>query len=127
MVLSIKKLHFGTFHRPHLPEVRVVEGGYPVTAWRTTCLYGVSHSRASPRLFLGAIFIRNYLRVAHYVLIRCFPQPSLAEAPSWCHLHQKLSPGDALCAYPELLTAEPRRGSSFVFIVTVRDTFEEGK
>ena len=38
-------------HGPHLPEVRVVVGGYPVTAWRTTCLYGVSDSWASPRLF----------------------------------------------------------------------------
>ena len=39
------------FHRPHLPEVRVGECGYHVTAWRTTCLYGVTYSRASPRLF----------------------------------------------------------------------------
>ena len=28
-----------------------MEGGSPVTAWRTTCLYGVSYSWASPRLF----------------------------------------------------------------------------
>ena len=33
---------------PHRGASR--EGGYPVTAWRTTCLYGVSYSRASPRL-----------------------------------------------------------------------------
>ena len=25
-------------------------------------------------------------RMAQCVLIRCFPQPSLAEAPSWCYL-----------------------------------------
>ena len=31
------------------------EGGYPVTAWRTSCLYGFSYSRASPRLFVGEL------------------------------------------------------------------------
>ena len=70
--------------------------GYPVTAWRTTCLYGVSYSRASPRLFayitssvsgtdrtLFEVRVWRgvvYHRMAHYVLIRCFLQPSLAEA-----------------------------------------------
>ena len=39
---------------PHLPEVRVGGCGYCVTAWRTTCLYGVTYSRASPRLTDGA-------------------------------------------------------------------------
>ena len=48
------------------------EGWYPVTAWRTTCLYGVSYSRASTRLFLGVVFVSNHLRVAHYLLIRCY-------------------------------------------------------
>ena len=73
-----------------------------VTAWRTTCLYGVSDSRASPRLYLGAIFVcyirtarsprcewRRWLschRMAHCVLIRCYLQPSLSEALPWCYL-----------------------------------------
>ena len=39
-------------------EVRV-GSGYPVTAWRTSCLYGVSYSRASPRLFLDVVFVSN--------------------------------------------------------------------
>ena len=33
------------------------ECGYCVTAWRTTCLYGVTYSRASPRLFEDAILL----------------------------------------------------------------------
>ena len=55
-------------HRPHLPEVRVGSGVYPVTAWRTSCLYGVSYSRASPRLLPGVIFVSNILRVSHCML-----------------------------------------------------------
>ena len=41
---------FSIRDRPHLPEVRI-RGVMSVTAWRTTCLYGVTYSRASPRLF----------------------------------------------------------------------------
>ena len=52
-------------------------GAFHVTAWRTTCLYGVSYSRASPRLYPGVIFVSNHLMVAHYVLIRCFSQPPM--------------------------------------------------
>ena len=79
-------------------------GGYPVTAWRTTCLYGVSYSRASPRLFVGvtsSVSARTARsptcecgrgvvchRMAHYVLIRCFLQPSLSEALPGCYLRQ---------------------------------------
>ena len=37
----------------HSTRCECVVGGYPVTAWRTTCLYGVSDSRASPRLSDG--------------------------------------------------------------------------
>ena len=33
----------------HISDVRVGRG-YNVTAWRTSCLYGVTYSRASPRL-----------------------------------------------------------------------------
>ena len=80
-----------------LSEVRVCGRTPSVTAWRTTCLYGVTYSRASPRLFLGAIFV-CYIQTAPprganvcwrassvtawrtYVLIRCFLQLSLAEA-----------------------------------------------
>ena len=144
-------LSLSATYGPHLPEVRVWSGGYPVTAWRTSCLYGVTYSRASPRLFLGAIFVcyirtappprcesvgwlrlsphgaltclygvtysraspmlfpwcylrllhtdrtsprcecRRWLschRMAHFVLIRCYLQPSLAEALPWCYLLQ---------------------------------------
>ena len=75
-----------------------------VTAWRTSCLYGVSYSRASPRLYLGvtssvsAQTVRSptcelgvwvfYHRMAHFVLIRCFLQPSLAEALPVYYLRQ---------------------------------------
>ena len=45
------------------------EGRHSITAWRTACLYGVSYSRASPRFFLGVIFVSNILKVAHKVLI----------------------------------------------------------
>ena len=78
----------------HISDVRVGRG-YLVTAWRTSCLYGVSHSRASPRLpdvapssvpvqsahlrrASGEVFCH---RMAHFVLIRCYLQPSLSEAP----------------------------------------------
>ena len=40
-------------HGLHISDVRVGRG-YLVTAWRTTCLYGVTYSRASPRLPDGA-------------------------------------------------------------------------
>ena len=49
-------------------------------------LYGVTYIRALPRLYLGVIFVSNYLKVAHYVLIRCFFEPSLTEASWWCSL-----------------------------------------
>ena len=90
---------FGIRYGPHLPEVRVMKGDYRVTAWRTTCLYGVSHSRASPRLPDGVTSSVSTQtarsarcewgsgavchRMAHFVLIRCYLQPSLAEAPRW--------------------------------------------
>ena len=44
---------FSIRDRPYLSGVRVMEGGSPVTAWRTTCLYGVSDRRATPRLSDG--------------------------------------------------------------------------
>ena len=47
---------------------RASEGGvYLVTAWRTTCLYGVSDRRASPRLYPGAIFVSNIPRCTSMV------------------------------------------------------------
>ena len=42
----MKILYFS--HRTRVSDVR--EWRYHVTAWRTSCLYGVTYSRASPRL-----------------------------------------------------------------------------
>ncbi len=82
-------------HGLHISDVRVGRG-YLVTAWRTTCLYGVTYSRASPRLpdvAPSSVPARtahlrcasgeglSCHRMAHYVLIRCYLQPSLSEAP----------------------------------------------
>ena len=70
-------------------------GGYRVTAWRTSCLYGVTYSRASPRLpdvapssvpvqsarlrrARGEVFCH---RMAHFVLIRCFTQQYVSDVP----------------------------------------------
>ena len=68
-------------------EVRYCVVVYNITAWRTTCLYGVSYSRASPRLLLGVTFsvsetdstvsdvrvgrVISCHRKAYYVLVRC--------------------------------------------------------
>ena len=41
---------FSVRDRPHALR-GASDGGYSITAWRTTCLYGVSDSWASPRLF----------------------------------------------------------------------------
>ena len=67
-----------------------------ISGWCTECLYGVSYSRDSPSLFAYVTSLVSMTdrtvsdvrvgrvmschRMAHYVLIRCFPQPSLAEA-----------------------------------------------
>ena len=62
-------LSLSATYRPHLPEVRMCVGGLRLSPHGAlTCLYGVSYSRASPRLYLGAIFICNSLRVLHCVL-----------------------------------------------------------
>ena len=87
-----------------------------------TCLYGVTDSRASPRLYLGAIFVcyirtarsprcewRRWLschRMAHCVLIRCYLQPSLSEALPWCYLcllhTDRTSPEVRMCGWLRL-------------------------
>ena len=82
-------------HGLHISDVRVGEDGYHVTAWRTTCLYGVTYSRASPRLpddvpFSVPVQFAHLRcasgeglschRMAHFVLIRCYLQSSLSEA-----------------------------------------------
>ena len=93
--------------------------------------------RDSNLLYMEMSFLQNlplrganfddvvYHRMAHYVLIRCFLQPSLAEALNRCNffsirlnlplrgakLEGRLSPHGALRAYTVFLTAEPRRGS----------------
>ena len=89
-------------YRPHLPEVRVGREVILSPHGALTCLYGVTYSRASPRLFLGVIFVsirhrphapRGASGEGGYpvtawrtnVLIRCFLQPSLFEAPRWCN------------------------------------------
>ena len=47
-------------HRPNLPEVRT--GRVVVYHRMALRLYGVSYSRASPRLFAGVIFVSYILR-----------------------------------------------------------------
>ena len=64
-----------------------------VTACRTTCLYGVSYSRASPRLFVG---------VTSSVSAQTAP-------PRGANLLYAQSQGGALRACPELPTAESFR------------------
>ena len=80
---------------------------YSFTAWRTTCLYGVTYSRASPRLNLG---VTSYVsaRTAHSS--RCEWGVDI------------LSPHGALRAYTVFLTAEPRRGSSLMLSSSVTET-----
>ena len=88
----MKILYFS--HRTHVSDVR--EWRYHVTAWRTSCLYGVTYSRASPRLpdvAPSSVPIQfahlrcasgeglSCHRMAHFVLIRCFPQPCISDAP----------------------------------------------
>ena len=58
---------FSIMNRPHLSEVRMCRRASSVTAWRTACLYGVTYSRASPRLYLGVIFVSNGLRCTSMV------------------------------------------------------------
>ena len=91
---------FSHIDRSHLPEVRVVVCGYHVTAWRTTCLYGVSDSRASPRLHDGGTSSVSALTAR-----------SMRGECGWVAI---LSPHGALRAYTVFLTAEPRRGSTMV-------------
>ena len=112
-----------------------------------TCLYGVTYSRASPMLFPWCYLrllhpdrtsprceCRRWLschRMAHFVLIRCYLQPSLAEALPWCYLcllHTDRTSPRCECvlegfvchrmahlrAYTVLLTAEPLRCSTLV-------------
>ena len=93
-------LSLSATYGPHALRGASGGGGYPVTAWRTSCLYGVTYCRASPRLFLGAIFV-CYIRTARSPRCECVGG-------------LRLSPHGALRAYTVLLTAEPRRGSSLV-------------
>ena len=71
-------------------------GGYPVTACRTACLYGVTYSRTSPTYHDG---------VTSLVSGKTAPPRG---ANAW---GLRLSPHGALRAYTVFLTAEPRRGS----------------
>ena len=78
---------------------------YRVTAWRTTCLYGVSYSRASPRLFDdGTSSVSGTDRTSG----RC----------EW-GVEGILSPHGALRAYTVFLATEPRRGSTRVLFSSV--------
>ena len=63
----------------------------PVTAWRTSCLYGVTYSRASPRLPEDVTSSVSET------------DNTLFEVRIYLYLQ---SQGGALRAYPELLTAE---------------------
>ena len=81
-----------------------MEGGSPVTAWRTTCLYGVSYSRASPRLFVG-------------VTSSVSDRPHVADVR--VRAGSILSPHGALRAYTVFLTDEPLRGSTRVLSSSV--------
>ncbi len=126
----MKILYFS--HRTHVSDVR--EWRYSVTAWRTSCLYGVSHSRASPMhpdVAPSSVPIQfahlrcasgeglSCHRMAHFVLIRCYLQSSLSESPRCrtffstgtvrtsltCESGGILSPHGALRAYTVLPTA----------------------
>ena len=82
-------------HGPHLPEVRVVVGGYPVTAWRTTCLYGVTYNWASPRLPDDGISSVSdtvwkswlSLKMSSFYLLYCvfLKERAVAVTDSYCH------------------------------------------
>ncbi|MCI5783929.1 MAG: hypothetical protein MR030_06130 [Bacteroidales bacterium] len=52
-----------------------------VTAWRTSCLYGVSDSRASPMHSDGVIFISNILKVALNVLTLSYLRSEVSGFP----------------------------------------------
>ena len=126
----MKILYFS--HRTRVSDVR--EWRYHVTAWRTSCLYGVTYSRTSPRypdvatslLQVQSAHLRcasgeglSCHRMAHFVLIRCYLQSSLSEAPRcrtffstgtvrtslMCESGGILSPHGALRAYTVLPTA----------------------
>ena len=103
-LFSIKAALFGCLqcnflcieHRPHALRGASGKKWYSITAWRTTCLYGVSYSRASPRLPDDGT-------------------SSVSETDSMLSKVQVmvdiLSPYGALRSYPELLTAESFRHS----------------
>ena len=81
----------------HVSDVRV--GRCSVTAWRTSCLYGVTYSRASPRLpdvAPSSVPVQS----AH---LRCASGEGAI-----------VSPHGALRAYTVLLTAEPLRRTLMV-------------
>ena len=83
----------GTFTDRTSPRCECM-GTSSFTAWRTSCLYGVTYSRASPRLFDG--------RTSSVI----FTDSTIFEVLIYLYL---LSQGGALCAYTELLTAESLR------------------
>ena len=96
----MKILYFS--HRTRVSDVR--EWRYHVTAWRTSCLYGVTYSRASPRL----------------------PDVAPSSVPVQSARLRRargegiLSPHGALRAYTVLLTAEPLRGSPMSHLLQYR-------
>ena len=91
-------------HGLHISDVRVGRG-YHVTAWRTSCLYGVTYSRASPRLPDDVPFSVP-VQFAH---LRCASGEGAI-----------MSPHGALRAYTVLLTAEPLRGSPMSHLLQYR-------
>ena len=86
----------GTFTDRTSPRCECM-GTSSFTAWRTSCLYGVTYSRASPRLFPW-----YYLRLLH-------TDRTLSEVRVewWLSCHRMAH----WRAYTVLLTAEPLRGS----------------
>ena len=100
-------------------QVKVTSSGSLGEAFSGRTSSGTFTDRTSPRC--EARVVLAYHRMAHYVLIRCYLQPSLAEALCFCNFFSlryrphglrraiwkriRLSPHSALRAYTVFLTA----------------------
>ena len=105
-----------------------------INTWRRTSSVTFT-DRTSPRCEWGEVIFCH--RMAHFVLIRCYLQPSLAEALciyNFFSIRDRphtlrgasverccLSPHGALRAYTVFPTAEPRRGSLHIYFFSIRD------
>lgn len=59
-------------YRPHAPRGARGKGLRLFTVWRTNVLIRSYLQLSLAEAFLGVIFVSNHLRVAHYLLIRCY-------------------------------------------------------